>query len=70
MIILLVSVKLTQYIYNRADSYISISFFSKCQYVPKTLMQKNNMGIIGNDIYKNKVRIMDKFLGSARRNNR
>ena len=25
-------------------------FFSRCQYIPETLIQKNNMGIIDNDM--------------------
>ena len=37
-------------------------------YVPETLMQKNNMGIIGNDMRSNKI-IMCEFLGSPGRNN-
>ena len=44
MAILLVLLYLQQY------QYISSSCFSRCQYVPETLMQKNNMGIIGNDM--------------------
>ena len=26
------------------------NWFSRCQYVPETLMQKNNMGVIGSDM--------------------
>ena len=50
LIILFGSLKFAQYIYNKTNTYISISCFSRCQYVPETLMQKNNMGIIGNDM--------------------
>ena len=39
---------------QRTGWYISVtkpsSCFSRCQYVHQTLMQKNNMGIIGNDV--------------------
>ena len=42
--------KFAQYIYNKTDSYISSSCFSRYLYVPETLMQKSNMGIIGNDV--------------------
>ena len=48
--VLLVPLKFAQYIYNKTDTYISSSCFSRCQYIPETLVQKNNMGIIGNDM--------------------
>ena len=47
--ILLVSLKFAQYIYKKTNTWSS-SCFSRSQYVPETLMQKNNMGIIGNDM--------------------
>ena len=46
--ILLVSLKFPHYSYLQQNLYISSSCFSRCQYVPETLMQKNN--IIGNDM--------------------
>ena len=41
-------------------SYVSSSCFSVCHYVRETLMRKNNMDIIGNDM-----KIMDNFLESV-----
>ena len=36
---------------STTDWYISSYCFSRCQYVPETLIQpRNNMGIIGNDM--------------------
>ena len=32
------------------NQYILSSCFSRCQYVPETLIHKKNMGIIGNDM--------------------
>ena len=43
-----ITLKFAQYIYNKTNQYISSSCFSRYQYVPEALMQKNNMGIIGN----------------------
>ena len=43
-----IALKFAQYIYNKTDTYQVI--VSRCQYVPETLMQKNNMGITGNDM--------------------
>ena len=43
-------------IYLQQNQYLSSFCFSRCKYVPETLAQKNNMGILGNDIrikYKN-----------------
>ena len=37
--------------------------------IPETVKHKNNMGIIGNDMRINKIRVMSYFLGSAGRNN-
>ena len=37
-------------VYLQQNQCISISCFSRCQYIPETLMQKNNMGIIGYDM--------------------
>ena len=51
--ILIVTLKFVQY-------YLQQNRFSRCHYVPETLMQKNNMGIIGSD--ENKVRITGNFL--------
>ena len=39
--------------------------FSRCQYMPKTLMQKNNIGILGNDMRINKNNAWVDILGSA-----
>ena len=36
--------------YLQQNWYISNSCFSRCKYVPETLMQKNNRGIIDNDM--------------------
>ena len=47
---LLVSVKFALYSYVHQNWYISSFCFSRRQYVPETLMQKNNMKIIGNDM--------------------
>ena len=52
-------------IYLQKTNTWSSSCFSRSQYVPETLMQKNNMGIIGNDIYENKIRIMGKMFGKC-----
>ena len=35
-------------IYQQQNQYKSSSCFSRCQYIPETLMQNDNMGIIGN----------------------
>ena len=43
-------------VYLQQNWYISSSCFSRCQHAPETLMQKNSMGIIGNDMRKNKNR--------------
>ena len=45
---LLVSLKFAQFIYNKTDTYQVL--FSSCQHIPETLMQNNNVGIMGNDI--------------------
>ena len=37
-------------LYLLQNQYISNSCFPKCQYIPGTLMQKNNTEIIGNDM--------------------
>ena len=37
-------------IYLQQNRCMTRSFFSICQYIPETLMQKNNMGMIGNDM--------------------
>ena len=37
-------------IYLQQNHYISSSCFSRCQYIPEILMQKDNMGIIDNDM--------------------
>ena len=41
-------------LYLQPNKNISLSdkylFQTKCRYVPETLMQKNNMGILGNDM--------------------
>ena len=47
--ILLVSLKITQYNYNKTNTYQIIISLSVNMYL-KTLMQRNNKGIIGNDI--------------------
>ena len=37
-------------IYLQQNQYISSLRFSRCQYIPETLMQKNNIRIIDNDM--------------------
>ena len=55
-------------IYLQQNQYKPSSCLSRCQYLPETLIltQKNNMGIIGNNVRINKNLIMHKFLGSGR----
>ena len=40
--------------YLQMNQYLSSFCFSRYQYVPETLIHKNNMGIIGNDVRINK----------------
>ena len=49
LIILFVLLKFAQHINNKTDTY-QASCFSRCQYIPEALMQKNNMGVISNDM--------------------
>ena len=48
--ILLLSLKFAQYIFNKIDTYKVLVSLDVHKYVPETLMQKNNMGTIGNDM--------------------
>ena len=49
--ILFVSLKFAQYTYlQQKPIHIKVLFLYKCQYIPETLMKKNIMGIIGNDM--------------------
>ena len=43
-----ITLKFAQYVYNKTDKYQVL--VSLCQYVSETLIQKHNMGIIGNDM--------------------
>ena len=54
----------TIYVYLQQNWYISIpsACFSRCQYIPESLMHKNKMGIVGNNM-RIKYRIMGKFFG-------
>ena len=47
LIILIVSLKFAQ---NNYLQHNSSSCFSRCQYIPETLIQKSNMRIIGNNM--------------------
>ena len=42
--------KFPQCIYNKTDTYQVLVLLRRYQYVPETLFEKNNMGIIGNDM--------------------
>ena len=52
--ILSLSLKFAQYIYSKSNTYQVLVSLDVNTYLKHALMQKNNMGIIGNDMEKNK----------------